>query len=112
MSDDKAKEGQDLTGGGLPWQAFAVAGDKDDPATWHLPHHNETIFRAIKGKTGIERTVDWDRMPATVAAISKGGYRGQRVEASEGEIIEAAKHLAGHYRKADKDLPDTLAILI
>ena len=112
MSDDKAKEGQDRTRDGLPWQAFAAAGDKDDPATWHLPHHNEAIFRAIKGKIGIEHTVDWERMPAAVAALSPGGYRGKRVEASENEIIEAARHLARHYQKAGKPVPDTLAVLM
>jgi len=47
-----------------------------------------------------------------VAAISPGGYRGQRVEASPEEILKAAKHLAGHYQKAGKPLPDTLAALV
>ena len=96
----------------LPWQAFAIVGNKDDPGTWKLPHHTRAIFRAVKGKIGIERTVDWDLMPAAVAAISRAGYRGQRVEASPEDTLEAAKHLADHYRKADKPLPDTLAILI
>ena len=126
MSETEIKEGQAITepdgsdvgaihelpsGGGLPWQAFAIASDKDDPATWKLPHHTRAIFRAIKGKIGIEHTVDWDLMPAAVAALSKGGHQGNRVQASENEILSAAKHLAAHYRKADKDLPDTLAIL-
>ena len=51
-------------------------------------------------------------MPAAVAALSPGGYRGQRVDASPEEILQAAKHLANHYRKADKPLPDTLAALV
>ena len=112
MTNTKVKEGLPAEGNGFPWQAFAIVGDKDDPDTWKLPHHNSTIFRAIKGKIGFERTVDWDRMPAAVAALSKGGYRGQRVEASEGDIISAARHLARHYQKADKPVPDTLAVLI
>ena len=112
MSNDKIKEGLPKTKEDLPWQAFAIVGDKDDPETWKLPHHTKGIFRAIKGKIGIEHTVDWERMPAAVAALSKGGYRGQRVEASEGEIISAARHLANHYRKADKSIPDTLAVLM
>ena len=112
MSNDKVKEGLPKTKEGLPWQAFAIVGDKDDPATWKLPHHTKGINRAIKGKIGIEHTVDWDRMPAAVAALSPGGYRGQRVEASENEIISAARHLANHYRKAKKSIPDTLAVLI
>ncbi|HUU63134.1 MAG TPA: hypothetical protein VMX96_04345 [Dehalococcoidia bacterium] len=30
----------------------------------------------------------------------------------EGEIIEAARHLANHYVRAGRSLPDTLAVLI
>ena len=112
MTNTKVKEEQAKTREGLPWQGFAIVGDKGDPDTWKLPHHNSTIFRAIKGKIGTERTVDWDRMPAAVAALSRGGYRGQRVEASEGDIISAARHLARHYQKADKPTPDTLAVLV
>ena len=39
------------------------------------------------------------------------GYRGRRVEAAPEQILQAAKHLAEHYLKADKPLPDTLAAL-
>ncbi len=112
MSDSKVKEGLPKTKEGLPRQAFAIVGDPDDPATWKLPHHTKAIFRALRGKLGIERTVDWDRMSAAVAALSPGGYRGQRVEASPEDILKAAEHLANHYRKADKPLPDTLAALV
>jgi len=100
------------TGEGLPEEAFAVVGSPDNPETWKLPHHKKSIFRALKGRLDIEKTVDWDRMPAAVAALSRGGYRGQRMEASPEEILKAAKHLAGHYRKAGKPLPDTLAALV
>ena len=96
---------------GLPKEAFAIVSDPEDPETWKLPHHKKSILRALKGKLGMERTVDWDRMSTVVAAISPGGYRGQRVDASPEEILAAAKHLANHYRKADKPLPDTLAAL-
>jgi len=123
MSNDRIKEGLPKTKDlsltkskeDLPWQAFAIVGDKDDPSFqegWKLPHHTKGINRAIKGKIGIEHTVDWERMPAAVAALSRGGYRGQRVEASENDIISAARHLARHYQKADKPVPDTLAVLI
>ena len=115
MSKKKIKDGLPKTKEDLPWQAFAIVGDKDDPETWKLPHHTRAINRAIKGKIGIEHTVDWERMPAAVAALSPGGHPSQsegRVEASEGEIISAARHMANHYRKADKSLPDTLAVLI
>jgi hypothetical protein len=96
----------------LPKEAFAIVGDPDDPETWKLPHHTRAIFRALSGKLSIESTVDWDRMPAAVAALSPAGYRGQRVDATAEQIVKAAKHLASHYRKAGKDLPETLMTLI
>jgi hypothetical protein len=106
------KETLPRTRDGLPAEAFAIVGDPADPATWKLPHHKRSIFRALRGRLGIEKTVDWERMPAAVAALSPGGYRGQRVDASPEEILRAARHLADHYRKAGKPLPDTLAALL
>ena len=97
---------------GLPKEAFAIVGDPEDPQTWKLPHHTRAIFRALKGRLDIEKTVDWDRMPAAVAALSRGGYRGERVQADPEEIIKAARHLARHYEKAGKPVPDTLGVLI
>lgn len=106
------KEGLPKTKDSLPKEAFAIVGRPEDPSTWKLPHHKRSIFRALKGKLEIDKTVDWDLMPAAVAALSPVGYRGQRVEASPGEILQAAKHLAYHYSKANKPLPDTLAALV
>ena len=106
------KEGLPKTKEGLPKEAFAIVGDPDDPETWKLPHHTKAISRALTGRLDIEKTVDWERMPAAVAALSPGGYRGQRVDASPEEILAAARHLANHYRKAGKPLPDTLAALV
>lgn len=97
---------------GLPKEAYAIVGDNDDPSTWKLPHHTRAILRALHGRLDIEQTVDWDRMPAAVAALSPGGYRGERVQASEEEIIRAARHLASHYRKTGKPVPDTLGALV
>lgn len=105
LTREKTKEG-------LPKEAFAIVEDPDDPSTWKLPHHTKEIMRAFKGRLDIEKTVDWDRMPAAVAALSRGGYRGERVQASEEDIIKAARHLARHYEKADKPVPDTLGALI
>jgi len=56
--------------------------------------------------------VDWQRISAAVAALSEGGYRGQRVEATREEIREAARHLAAHYRHAGKQVPETLQELL
>ena len=105
VSKEKTKEG-------LPKEAFAIVGDPEDPDTWKLPHHTKSIFRALQGRLDIEKTVDWDRMPAAVAALSPSGYRGERVQASEEDIIKAARHLARHYEKAGKSIPDTLGPLI
>lgn len=97
---------------GLPKDAFAIVRDSKDSETWKLPHHTRAILRALRGKLDIEKTVDWERMPAAVAALSPRGHRGQRVEAKPEEILSAARHLAGHYQKAGKPLPDTLAALV
>ena len=105
LEKEKTKEG-------LPWQAFAIVGDPQEPETWKLPHHTKAIFRHLQGRLDLEKTVDWDRMPAAVAALSLGGHRGERVQAPEEDIIKAARHLARHYQKADKSVPDTLGALI
>ena len=104
LQKEKTKEG-------LPKEAFAIVEDPDDPQTWKLPHHTKAILRA-KSRLDIERTVDWDRMPSAVAALSRGGYRGERVQASAEDIIRAARHLANHYEAAKKPVPDTLGALI
>ena len=112
MSKVKESVSKEITKEGLPKEAFASVGDPDDPETWKLPHHTKAIFRALRGRIDIEKTVDWDRMPAAVAALSRGGYRGERVQADPEDIIKAARHLARHYEKADKPVPDTLGALI
>jgi len=125
---DEAVE-KEITKEGLPKEAFAIVGDPEDPETWKLPHHTKAIFRALQCRNVIasvakqpdiekpvlersEGTVNWDRMPTAVAALSRGGYRGERVQAGPEEIIQAARHLAAHYEKADKSVPDTLGALI
>ena len=103
---------EQLTKEGLPKQAFAIVGDARDPATWKLPHHTRAIWRALRGRLAIQATVDWDRMPAAVASLSPGGHRGQQVEASRQQKAAAARHLANHYRKAGKEVPETLKDLV
>jgi hypothetical protein len=112
MSVAKIRSGLQLRKEGLPAEAFAIVGDPNDPGTWKLPHHTRAIFRALKGQLDIERTVDWPRVAAAVAALSPGGYRGRRVEATPEQILRAARHLASHHRKAGRDLPSTLANLL
>ena len=96
----------------LPKEAFAILGDPENPDTWKLPHHQKSIFRALRGKQDMEKTVDWEQMEEAVRALSLGGNRRREVEASPEQILEAAAHLATHYRKADKPLPDILAALV
>ncbi len=112
MSKVKESVEKEITKEGLPREAFVIVGVSDDPETWKLPHHTKAIFRALRGKIDIEKTVNWDRMPAAVAALSRGGYRGERVQVDPEDIISAARHLARHYEKADKPVPDTLGALI
>ena len=96
---------------GLPRKAFAIAGEPDNPDTWHLPHHKRSICRALKGGFDLESTVDWDKTATAVSALSPL-YQNKRVQASPEEILEAANHRAGHYLKANKALPDILAALV
>jgi hypothetical protein len=112
MSKVKEALEKEKTKEGLPKEAFAIVEDPDKPDTWKLPHHTKAIFRHLQGRLDLEKTVDWDRMPAAVAALSPGGYRGERVQASAEDIIKAARHLAAHYQAADKPVPDTLGALI
>ena len=105
------KEGPTGAGKSLPVEALAIIGDPDDPESWKLPHHKKSISRALKGQLEIEQTVDWDRMLTAVAALSPGGRRRQGIAASPENILLAARHLAAHYRKAGKPLPDILAAL-
>ncbi len=109
---EKIEQGLPQLKDGLPWQAFAIVGDKEDPDTWKLPHHTRAIFRAIKGKVGHYKTTHWEHCAAAVAALSPGGFRGRRVEATEQQILDAAKHLMRHYQENDKPVPDTLAALV
>ena len=106
------KEGLIQTREGLPPEAFAIVGNPEEPETWKLPHHKSSLLGGRRRRINVERTVDWDRMPLAVAALSPAGYLGQRVEASPEEILRAAEHLASHYRRAGKPLPDTLAVLV
>ena len=95
---------------GLPREAFAITGELENPDTWRLPHHNKNIRRALKGTMDIERTVDWDQVAGAVSRLSPLNP-GKRVPASPEEVLGAALHLAAHYRKANKPLPDILAAL-
>ena len=97
---------------GLPWQGFAIVPDRDDPQTWQLPHHTREVKRAAAGAAGIERTVDWMLAEKAVTMLSRFGCEGWRVTAEPELVIQAARHLAGHYKKAGRCIPDALCVLI
>ena len=98
----------------LPAEAFAFTGDPDNPETWVFPHHRKVVYRAARRKMDIEKTVDWDLILKAVSSLSNH-YRSNclpSLKLSSGDIMLAARHLAGHYIKADKPLPDILAALV
>ena len=95
----------------MPRNGYAITGDPADPGTWKLPHHKRSITRSHKKGINIEETVDWELMVTAVAALSVKSIRESRVSASPGDILEAARHLADHYIRAGKLLPDILAVL-
>jgi hypothetical protein len=97
---------------GLPWQGFAIVPDRDDPAGWQLPHHTKEVKRAAQGKVGYEHTVDWLLLEKSVQLLSRFGDEGRRVTADPELIIQAARHLAGHFRKAGRQIPTALCVLI
>jgi hypothetical protein len=111
LDDDEVKPAAVLRDG-LPHQAFAIVPDTADPKKWKLPHHTAMVKRAVQGKIGYEHTVDWEAINLSVQLISLAGREGVRVNATEGEILAAARHLANHYQKAGKSLPDPLAVLV
>ncbi len=90
----------------LPPQAFALVGDGRDTKTWLLPHHSKEVKRADE-----DETVDWRRTAAAAAKLSPGGRREGGLKTSPEEVLAAAAHLAGHYRRAGRRLPDILAVL-
>jgi len=96
---------------GLPREAFAIVGDPKDPASWRLAHHRKSIAMALSGELDIEKTVDWRRMAAAAAALSPRRRRTGGIDAAPEQVLAAAGHLASHYQKAGKPLPDILAAL-
>ena len=96
---------------GLPWQAYALVIDRADPRTWYLPHHTKMVKKSVKGKIGYEHTVDWKAMPRIVYGLSRYGRQAEKLPLDENQVLQAASHLAMHYIKAGKPLPDALAVI-
>ena len=111
MDDDELKASHPVKDG-LPYKAFAVATDLNDPATWLAPHHTRSIAHAAKAAPAGEQTVDWQKVEEAVRMLSRQGIDGSRIKASPETLIAVARHLAGHYLAAGRPLPDALAVLI
>lgn len=112
LKPDQPEKSLPMLKDGLPMQAFAIMGSGDDPEQWQLPHHSKLIIRALTGHTGIEQSVDWLLLEKCVTLLSRYGDEGRRVTADPALIINAARHLAGHYRKCGRQIPVTLCVLI
>jgi hypothetical protein len=91
---------------GLPITAYAIRADEFDTSTWQLPHHTSHILRDG------EDSVDWTLLEKATLLLSMAGDEGRRISADPELIIEAARHIAEHYRKAGKSVPIALCVLI
>ena len=112
LAKDEVPEPVSLLKDGLPWQAFAIVPDKDDPQSWQLPHHTREVKKAVRGKIGYEHTVDFMLLDKATLLVSRYGDEGKRVTADPELILQAARHLAGHYRKAGRQIPNILCALV
>lgn len=92
---------------GLPITAYAIREDEFDTATWQLPHHTKAI-----GRKPVEQTVDFVLLDHATLLLSRWGVNGVRCIADPELIILAARHLAGHYRAAGRQIPVALCVLI
>ncbi|MDZ4247364.1 MAG: hypothetical protein U1D67_09635 [Dehalococcoidia bacterium] len=93
---------------GLPMQAFAVIGVKHDNRTWELPHHSLSVLKDHRRGFSLEKSVDWEFMEIAVSRMALGDYRYDPLVVLPEAKIEAARHMAAHYRAAGKPVPDIL----
>jgi len=112
LPDPEEEKDLPLLKDGLPVQAYAIAPDKEDPSGWQLPHHTKEVKRAAQGKVGYEHTVDWLLLEKSVQLVSRFGDEGRRVTADPELIIQAARHMAAHFRKGGRQIPTALCVLI
>jgi len=95
-----------LSKDGFPAQAFAIAPDPKCPDGWQLPHHKLDVLEDVEG------SVDWLLLEKATLLLSLQGDEGRRIAADPALIIDAARHIAGHYRNAGKPIPTALCVLI
>jgi hypothetical protein len=99
-------EGPSLQKDGLPAYAFAIVPNPADPDGWQLPHHTGQVVKDVEG------SVEWPLIEKSTLLLSLHGNEGCRVSADPALIIDAARHIAGHYRTAGKPIPIDLCVLI
>jgi hypothetical protein len=88
---------------GLPMSAYAIHEDEWDVSTWQLPHHSSD-------RSGV--VIDMQALDHSTRLLSRWGDNGSRCIADPELIIQAARHLADHYRAAGLQPPVTLCVLI
>lgn len=95
---DTLREATPVLKDGLPRKAFAYA-PTNDPADWKLP---------FLTKAGAP---DPDHLPGAAAALSSGGFRGQKADIPASAVPAVKSKLKAAYRKwkgSDAELPDGL----
>ena len=102
---DRSKD-PSLQKNGLPIDAYAIRPDEYDVSTWQLPHHTSAVLKDV------EDSVDWPLIEKATLLLSMAGDKGHRISADPELIIEAARHIASHYRMAVKSVPIALCVLI
>jgi len=105
-ADSGGFENPPLLRDGLPAQAFAIAPDPKCPDGWQLPHHKLDVLEDVEG------SVDWLLLEKAMLLLSLQGDEGRRIAADPALIIDAARHIAGHYRNTGKPIPTALCVLI
>ncbi len=83
----------------LPAKCFAYVGDPENPDTWHLPFLNP------------DGSVDATHLADAAAALSAGGFRGQKVDLPATAVAGVKAKLRAAYQKMGKkpaEMPEQL----
>ena len=83
----------------LPAKCFAYVGDPENPETWKLPYLNP------------DGSVDETHLAGAAAALSAGGFRGEKVDLPAGALNGVKAKLRAAYTKLGKkgeEMPEQL----
>lgn len=78
----------------LPAKCFAYVGDPENTETWHLPYLNP------------DGSVDETHLAGAAAALSPGGFRGQKVGLPAGAVAGVKAKLRAAYKKMGKKMEE------